>query len=244
MKTIMKLSLTTPKKIQPHNDTIGAIAWGGCLNSQQLGDLPQKSRTELGAMDDVLNQATFDLWWGGLLTLDATGQDLGQNLSQSGIKSLHIITDPYLPPNIEGCTDDKKLHFQLGDMFVNLDIDMGSMTHAEFYLTMDSIIELKVEKQQNKNLITFDLKDPQVWIQLTKLTGPFEKNPQNFENLLKSILVSQLLDQIKKSFKGFEIPAIDLHSMIDSIPAGTNLQFVPESFERVPGYTVFSGHLE
>ncbi len=239
----MKASMTTAKAIEPPNPSLGSIGRGTCLTGKGKGKLPQQHKIEAGAFDDVLNQAMFALWWGGLLNIDATGKDLGQDLSQYGIKSLHIVTTPYLPPIVNGCRDDKHLFIQLGDMGVSLDLDMGGQGHADMFISLDARLDLAVAQVDGKTMITFDIKDPQVYSQITNTSGSLKGKEALLETMLKTMLVDQLLGQLKKKMPGFEIPAIDLHSFMDSIPAGTTLNITPEDLVRILGYTVLYAHL-
>ena len=63
------------------------------------------------------------------------------------------------------------------------------------------------------------------------------------EGMLKTLLVDQLLGALKDKMPGFEIPAIDLNSLMSSIPAGTTLNITPEKLERILGYSVLIAHL-
>ena len=60
---------------------------------------------------------------------------------------------------------------------------------------------------------------------------------------LMGTMIDQLLGQLKKQFGGFEIPSIDLHSFMDSIPEGTVLDITIEELKRILGYTVAIAHL-
>jgi len=241
----MKGSLTAPKKIEPPNTSLGSMGRGTCLTGKGKGVLPQHNKIEAGAFDDLLNQALFALWWGGMLTLDATGEDLGQDLSQYGIKSLRIVTVPYLPPVIDGCRDDDNLYIQMGDMGVNLDLDMGGEGHADMFLSLDAKLTLGVAVIDGKTMITFDIdkKYVKVYTQITNTTGSLKGKEAMLEGMLKTLLVDQLLGALKDKMPGFEIPAIDLNSLMSSIPAGTTLNITPEKLERILGYSVLIAHL-
>jgi hypothetical protein len=239
----MKGSLTAPKKIEPPNQPLGAIGRGTCLKGGvNNGGVPQHNKVELGAFDDLLNEAMFALWWAGFLNIDATDKDLGQDLSQYGIKDLHIVTNPYLPPNINGCKDDEKLYLQMGDMGVNVDLDMGGPGHIEMFLSLDAELVLGVKNEDGKNKITFDIKDPKIYTQFVKLTGSMEGKETMLEGLMGT-MVDQLLGALKDKFAGFEIPEIDLHSMMDGIPEGTVLNITIDELRRILGYTVVIAHL-
>ena len=236
-------SLTAPKMIEPVNPSLGSIGRGTCLKNKRKGVLPQQKKIEIGAFDDLLNQALFALWWGGLLDIDATDQDLGQDLSQYGIKSLHLVTKPYLPPVINGCRDDDNLFVQLGDMGVSVDLDMGGEGHTDMFLSLEARLVLGVGQVDGKIMITFDIKDTKVYVQFINTTGSLKGKEKMLEGLIKTALVDQLLGALKKKIPGFAIPSIDLHSLMDSIPEGTNLNITPEELQRILGYTVLTAHL-
>ena len=157
---------------------------------------------------DFLDQALFALWGGGVLTLEATDEDLGiapDDLDDllPGLTDLTVTLDPRLPPVATPGSDGELLQLQLGDYLLsvydgdaqpdNLVLQAYTTVFIDMTLSVNGAMKL-VPVLENSDL-HFDIVYP-------------ERDWQDREGVM-GLFVSALLPVLAERLEGIPLPTID-----------------------------------
>ncbi len=243
-------------KATPHN-IMGSIGRGTCLQGLPTQyTLPGNDEFEVGLYDDLLNEMLAAIWYGGVLNLSMDEETLGDSLSVDGlpVDSMVVTTNPYLPPIINGCTSDGLLKLQLGDCFVDAEIDpilFGGKDSMGVFLFLEVSAEIYLTETDEGPAIGLILHEVETlkyhW---AYVPTPFIGNEQILEDLVDSQLIEPLVqDIIGAPLAEFPIPELsmsDLGGALGGGDGGTDITIVPQvdDLAREGGHTVLKGALE
>ena len=233
-----------------HDQVLGSITRSGCcIGGTDAIAMPVSTNPlELGLHDDMINEVVFAVYNGGSLKFDLTEKDLGQDLSQYGIDHLVMHIDFWLPPIITGCKrPGNKLRVEIGDMGIHATMNlMGSPVEMQLFASaaFDASFQI-VDGKQGKELSVKIDDVAFLDVEVASLDGALVGAEDMIRGMIKDQLLPMVIQQIAgKSLGSFPIPAMDLHSMDPSIPAGTVIKIVPQEVIRKNAYTVLSGNME
>jgi hypothetical protein len=237
---------TTPRVDRP---VLGSIGRGACLGAPESFALAEVDRVELAIAHDVLNEALFALWKGGMLTLDVTAADFGDtDLSQFGLSDLTLQTDPLLPPIATSCTADGQLVAQVGDFRVHATFGLfGEPTDVTAYLhteiALDPVVvagEAGPEPGIRISGIRF------LEAEIVELNEDQEDQRTLLQGLLEQALPTVLMNEVAAEPISFAIPPLDLGSLDDSgvLPAGVVLQILIDALGDELGYITAVGDVD
>jgi len=239
---------TTTKKAVGHV-VLGSIGRAACLKNVVEGpSLVKTDPVQIALADDFLNELLFSIWYGGLLQLTIGADALGgTDLSQYGISNLSVETDFFLPPIVNGCLPDAPLKFQIGDGQVHAKLDFaGTPIDLTAFLSLEATGEITVVddpakgKQLGFKLSKIDFLE----LEVVQINAEAAGLKDTFISLLKGVAVPMLVDKLGSGLGGFPIPAFDLSSFSDKIPAGTKIEIDLQKIERKDGYTYASGGIK
>lgn len=250
-------ALYSLKKVS--HDVLGSIGRSNCIDMKANPPtfaLPKFSQIEFAVGDDLINQALFAIWWGGGLNLTIGPEMLKDvDLSAYGVSDLAVALDFFLPPILTDCNKDNNIQLQVGDIHANVDLkfnDNPMRIDAFIEVVASADVTLTEEngvKKVGVSLLGVDRLDLDIVSIEMDLGGGFEPLDEaakaGFIQLINDQLLSKLPDMIPKGpLASFEIPAIDLSTLLPDIPPGVALKFVLEKLYRELGYTAAGGHLE
>lgn len=246
-------------KATPHN-IMGSIGRGTCLKGWPTAyDLPGNNEFEVGLYDDLLNELLAAIWYGGVLNLSLDEAALGDGFDLQGlpIDGLVVDTNPFLPPIINGCTEDGLITLQMGDFFVDVELDsilFGGKDSMGVYLFLEVEAELYLTETDEGPAIGIILHEIQT------LKYHWEYVPELFvgaEDVLEGLINDQLIEPLLQDFIGqplteFPIPELSMSDLGGVLGGGggdnggPDIKIVPllDALDRDGGHTVLKGQLE
>ena len=241
----LAISATTPGGISGVQ-AYGSLARNGCFDGDEPSlQIPKDSHVAVALHDDLLNQALFAAWWGGLLDVDIDVDKLADIQLDLPIDGLKVAVKNFLPPVMTSCTPNGKTQVQLGDVRIVASFDFnGAPASVEAFVSAAFEIELDVAAAPGSTVdITFGVSKPVALdFEIVSTTGSLD----GAKNLLQIILTNVVEDVVLKSlsegiFKSFPVPSFDLSTVIPGVPADTVLAFDPTDLKRLGGYVVLNG---
>lgn len=243
-------NIVTAKKVT--QKPLGSIGRASCMKK---GEPPYEPDTTkdfgIGLHDDVLNQALFSIWWGGVLNMtlgkDVLG-DVGGD-AVAGIEDLTIKTLFFTPPILTSCNPAEQLKVQIADLFLDVHIlFFGIELQLGIFASFEAEADLVVttDAATGEKLVGIELLGvTQSEIEIVSITPGFEDSKQLFADMIQTQLLDGLVDGIGgEALGGFPIPSIDLSTLDPSIPAGTMLNIQLNKLERIYGFTVIDGSVD
>ena len=235
----------------------GSIARGTCVKGYPTGwQVPGESSFEGALYDDLMNLALTTIWYNGILNLKL-GQDVFDELlgGEGGedlpipIDSMNLDMTMLLPPIINGCDPDGLLMLQIGDIFMDIDIDsvlFGGASEIGVYLSAELAAEIILTETDEGAAIGLMLHG------VERLDYEWAYVPELFEGseeVLEEIIEDQLLGAALEGMTGdpvfeFVIPEIDLGELSELFPPGSLIDPEIEDMYREGGHTLLQGHLE
>jgi hypothetical protein len=241
------------------HDVLGSIGRSNCIDMKANPPtfaLPKFSQIEFALGDDALNEALFAVWWGGTLNLPITADMLKDvDLSAYGVSDLTATLDFYLPPILSDCNKDHKIQIQVGDLYADayLKFNDNPMHLSAFVQAVASAAIELADKDGHKevgvSLLGVDRLDLEIVTLEMDLGSGWEPMDDSAKAGFLMIIQTQLIDKLPElipqgPLASFEIPAIDLATLVPDLPPGIALKFVLEKLYRELGYTSAGGHLE
>ena len=239
------ISATTPKG-PSWIEALGSIARNGCFDAdEQPLDMPTDAPIGMAVHDDLINQALFAAWWGGILNVKVDAALLAALEVDLPVDGLEVTVDPHLPPILTSCASNGKPQLQIGDIRVLATFDFnGAPAAVEAFVTAAFEVELTAEAAAGATLdIGFGVtKLVHLDFHIVGTSGAIE----GAQNLLELILGNVVEDVVVEAlsggvFKSFPIPQIDLSTVIPGLPANTKLAFDPFALQRTGGYLILRG---
>ena len=227
----------------------GSIARSGCFDGDEPSlSISTQSPVAMGVHDDLLNQALFAAWWGGVINVSVDAELLKGLIPELPLENLEVQLDPNLPPVITSCTVDGTTQLQIGDLRLQAVFDFGGKPAAmEAWVSAGVEVVLDAKQAPGATIdISFGVQNV-TWLefQLTAVTGEIQGSDEALAKIINTVVVDVLLETLSTGvFKSFPVPAFDLSKLLPGIPEGTALGIVPEAVERQAGYTVLRGTIE
>ena len=248
----MKAAFSAPKGTT--HEKLGSLGRANCL----LGGLeampvfpvgPSSPQLELGLKDDLLNELVFALYWGGALNLPIPAEMLGDSLGDYGITDMVANIDFLLPPVLSACNSQGILKVAVGDVMLDATLKLfGAPLTMKIYVSLmagANIIARQTETGSTMLGVAVNYPDF-IDMEIASLVG----NLSGAEDTIKGLVMDTLLPSLLGTLDGvtplveFEIPAIDMSSFIDGVPAGSELSIMVREVLRAGAYTVASGTVQ
>ena len=200
----------------------------------------------MGLSDDFLNQIPYAMWWAGLFSLPISTDLLGGgSFEEFGIEELSLNLIGLRAPVISDCTPDYGLLIQMGDLMLDVTMNMFGMdVQVVIYAAFEAEVEVDVvQGEAGQNELAMTLNDI-TYVQIELAT--VSENLVGSEDSLRLLLKQQILDKVlgmitENAMASIPIPTIELGSMIPGLPPGASLNMTPKNTYRDRGYTVISG---
>ncbi len=241
-----------------NKNSLGSIGRASCLAwVEETFQWDTQQFAQIGIHDDLINQILFSVWWGGLLdmvvplesfidpdTLELEG--IG-TLEDLGITNIVATTEFYLPPIITSCNDAEALTLEVGDIYVELNMNMlNEPVTVGVFASLAAAAAIDIVQLPNGNqefsLGIGDI-DPLV-VQVSYISDNLAGAEGFMTMIVQAILLPTLLDGLMEgTLASFELPEIDISGLSDMLPGGWVLKFVIEEFYRVDGYTTIEAEL-
>ena len=231
---------------------LGSLGRANCL----LGGLeampvfpvgPSSPQLELGLKDDLLNELVFALYWGGALNLPIPAEMLGDSLGDYGITDMVANIDFLLPPVLSACNSQGILKVAVGDVMLDATLKLfGAPLTMKIYVSLmagANIIARQTETGSTMLGVAVnypDFIDMEIASLVGNLSGPRTRRGWSWTRCRQ---VLGTLDGVTPLVE-FEIPAIDMSSFIDGVPAGSELSIMVREVLRAGAYTVASGTVQ
>jgi hypothetical protein len=228
----------------------GSLARGDCMLGQPEAELllPQGSTLSLGLHDDLLNQVLFAGWWTGALHRPIPGQYIANRLGFDGISITNAILTPLTPPVATSCGPDGQLQLQIADLGVDVEMTWDDEPiQVSAFVSAAADIELSAVPGSSNGTLDLAINVTSVntlEFDIVSATGVLDGTEELIELFFKE-LVGTVLDELIGSGLGanFPVPALELGTLIPTIPAGAMIGFAPTAFSTGSGYTVLEGAL-
>ena len=165
------------------------------------------------------------------------------------IDSMQMTTTMLLPPIIDGCDPDGLLKLQLGDAFLDIDIDsvlFGGASKIGVYISMEMSAEVilgESDEGTTLGLVLYGIDAMHYeWVYVPEL---FEGSEEVLEEIIETELLGAALgDLTGEPIFEFPIPEIDLGDLSELFPPGSVIDPEIEDLLREGGHSLIQGHLE
>ena len=240
----LKAAVVTDKGVEL--PSLGSLHRNGCLTTEPPFAFWGVEEIEMGLSDDFLNQIPYAMWWAGLFSLPISTELLGGgSFEEFGIEDLSLNLTGLRAPVISDCTPDYGLLIQMGDLMLDVTMNMFGMdVHVVIYAAFEAEVEVDVvQGEGGQNELAMTLNDI-TYVQIELAT--VSENLVGSEDSLRLLLKQQILDKVlgmitENAMASIPIPTIELGSMIPGLPPGASLNMKPKETYRDRGYTVISG---
>ncbi len=246
----LRANIVTDKKVA--FEPLGSIGRSFCL---QEGELPfiADMGADFGLImhDDLLNQALFSLWWGGLFQFEAGADLLGDNLGAipiPGVTDATVNATFLTPPIITSCNPADLPKIQIGDVFLEVALSIGDLPlNVGVFLSVEAEAEIGSFTDADTGEAQFGVSIGALTKsvhEIVSITPGWESLIPTIEELIGEDMISALVTGLGgASLGGIPIPSIDLSSLDPSIPPGTLLDLTIEVVERTLGNTAAYGSM-
>lgn len=147
----------------------------------------------IGFSADFLNQIFYAAWGGGALSMEATDEDLGVDMSVislflTGLTDLVIVVDPLLPPvAVPTPSASSPFDLQTGDMLISMyDGDASEPVVYQVYVSMVAPMDIAT----SGSALTTSIGAPAVWVDV--VTAPDGTDETALEAVLELLLPTLL----------------------------------------------------
>ena len=240
-----------------NKNPLGSIGRASCLNwVEETFQWDTDQFAQIGLHDDLINQILFSVWWGGLLDMivpldqimDPESLELEGvgTLEDLGITNIVATTEFFLPPIITSCNDTEQLMLEVGDIYVELNMNMlnepvtiGIFASLAAEANIE-VLQLPNGKQEFK-LGIGDI-DPLV-VQVSYVSDNLA-GAEGFMTMIVLSIIPSLLEGLTEStLASIELPEFDVSSMSDILPPNLVMKFVVDDYYRVDGYTTIEASI-
>ena len=226
----------------------GSIKRSGCFDGTEPPlSMPTSAPLAMAIHDDLINQALFAGWWGGVTSIDIGEEELALVAPELEVEGLEVNLDPLLPPVLTSCTFDGSTQLQLGDVRVEASFLLGGKPAAAVaYVTTGFEVALQVTSAPDATInLTLGIKKL-VFLDfhLEDATGAIDGAESLLEVILHDVIANVVVEALAEGFfQSFPVPQFDLASLLPGLPPGTKLAFDPEELTRTHGYIILTGTL-
>ena len=227
----------------------GSVLRGFCPHGESTKPtLPRTSVVEGYLHEDIVNQAFFMLWWGGLTKFSVGPEIIGQYVTGFDLSDLYVDIDPMLPPVVTSCNPEGQLEAQLGDLYAKATFGfLEQQATLEFYASARGSASFKVEEVVDApNYLALQLDDiDQLAIEVIAIDGldPIKKSILSL--MLSDAVVEVFINQFLAGIAGsYPIPNVDLSPWVDeSIHEKPILRLEMETLQFEAGYVLLGGRV-
>jgi len=241
-----------------NKNPLGSIGRASCLDwVEEIFQWDTEQFVQIGIHDDLINQILFSVWWGGLLdmvvplesfvdpeTLELEG--IG-TLEDLGITDIVATTEFFLPPIITSCNDYEDLMLEVGDIYVELNMNMlAEPVTVGVFASLAAEAEINIvqlpDGSQEFSLGMGEI-DPMV-AQVTYISDNLAGAEGFMTMIVQAILLPTLLEGLTDdALASFQLPEFDLSGMSDMLPDGWMMKFIIDEYYRVDGYTTIEASI-
>ena len=220
----------------------GAISRGTCLKGYTANyEMPGETAFEGALYDDFVNQAVTAMWYTGAMNVSMDEAEMAAILGDGDglplpVDGLTLDATLLLPPILNGCGTEGLVTVQMGDVFIDMNIDsplFGDDGALGAYISTEITAEFTLVDTDD---ISFH------WEYVPEF---FVGSEDALEELIQTQLLGDALDSLTQTpIFTIDIPEIDLGALTPIVPLGTMISPVIESLEHTSGHTLFQGHLK
>ena len=241
-----------------NKNPLGSIGRASCLNwVEETFQWDTDQFAQIGIHDDLINQILFSVWWGGLLDMvvpldmfmdpESLEMEGIGNLEDLGITDIVATTEFFLPPIITSCNDDEQLMLEVGDIYVELNMNMlNEPVVLGVFASLAAEAEIEVLQlpggKQEFSLGIGEI-DPLV-VQVSYISANLAGAEGFMTMIVQAMILPPLLEGLTQStLASIELPEFDISAMSDMLPAGWVMKFVVDDYYRVDGYTTIEASI-
>ncbi len=241
----LSVSVTTPKG-PVDLASLGSLKRAGCFGGTEPAlDLPTNAPLAMAVHDDVVNQALFAAWWGGVMNVPVDQVIIDALIPELPVAALKVTLDPKLVPVLTSCTQNGKTQVQVGDMRVITQFEFeGETVVVEAFVSAIFEVELAAAAAENATIdIGFGVTEAQTLeFEVISASGAVEGAENLLQLIMESVVENLVIETVSNGvFQSFPIPQLDLGAFIPGLPSDTVLAFYPQALKRDNGYTVLTG---
>lgn len=206
----------------------------------------QECPLKIALAHDLLNQALFAGWYNGATVFTIPSSSMGSEttaqLQGMGITDLGLDIDLLLPPIVTSCKEAGKIHVEIGDIFLHVDMQMsGQPAFLELYASAS--VEVVLSLDTNTQKLSVSVRTPQFFeVQLTSQSDNLLDLSGSLMTLLQDILLPKVIaDFVDKPLAAVGIPSFDLATLYEGVPEGSAITLNLQAFHSHKGFLVLSG---
>jgi hypothetical protein len=230
------------------HEVTGSIARAHCGGPAEVPyALSGVDPMEAAIREDLVNQCLFALWASDAMHVSLSQEVLGEDLIPMSFDELNVLVDPHGPPVVVSCDTGGALSLEIGDVrvFVELAFEGGEAGEVELFTGLRVPVRPVVVPGEDKNawgLVLDGEGDP--WVDVVHTAGSVAGMDALFENLVRTIIVDVLLDDvINGALAAIPFPAIDVSDKIPGLPPGAVISFEPISIGTEAGTLFLSAQV-
>ncbi len=228
-------------------DPEGAIMRGTCLGTStdnlQWGWDPSVG---FGVRTDVINAGFYAAWWSGGLNAPLDLEGLAGGSLPINIENLALEMEWLMPPILDDCSKSG-IQAQIGDLFLVLTGDLlGSSVEVGMYVDLVLDVEFVSHDGTDGGAKGLSIRFGTITdsdVEIAYLDDDGLGDTLDLATLLES-LPSMLGGFITgQEFGPFELPSMDLSTLVPGLPAGTTLGIGGLRVTPQAGYAVIGGNM-
>lgn len=167
--------------------------------------------TKLSVSADFFNQLFYQMWGGGVLDMEMSGDEMGLDVSElsfllPGLTELNITTEALLPPVVVPDGTDAMLELQLGDLLLTLYNGDAVPGNEMIQVYVSAFIEMDVDANSAGTTLTPSLGDMELYFDVVypEANTIGAADTESLLELLVPLLIPSLTDVLGE----IEIPEI------------------------------------
>ncbi len=244
----LAISATTPKGVGAL-ESPGSIGRNGCFDGdEQPIEIPTNHHVAIAVHDDLLNQAAFAAWWGGILNVTIDSEILSETSLDLPIVDPVVTVAPLLPPVLTSCTPNGKTRLQVGDLEVSASFEFNDApASVRGFVSAVVEVDLEVAAAEGATIeLSFGVTDViALDLEIIETTGAIEGAKNLLQLLLTNIVEDVVIKKLSEGmFKNFPVPTFDMSTFLPGLPESTVLTFDPNDLARQGGYIILDGNVK
>jgi hypothetical protein len=242
----LRISATAPQAYS-WLSSMGSIARGGCLVNNHKNLAMPAAPMVIALHDDLLNQALFAAWWGGLANISIGEEFLAGLVPDFPVTDMSIQVDPWMPPVLTSCNSALGTQLQAGDIRLLITFSLnGAPSTIEVFANAVFTVSLDATAGENGSLNLNLSIDTVVDIDfhMVDITGAIDGSEAFIATLLEDVLGDMVIQAFTGGFmQSFPIPKLDIGGFVPGIAEGTFLSLKPTKIERQNAYLIITGKI-
>ena len=227
----------------------GSITRSGCLKGDFATTKVEGLHVlEIALHHDLLNQVLYSVWLdGGIdMELDAeTMAAMGQDPSEMGVENITITTDALLPPVIHDCSADKAFRIEMGEMKMDLSMEiMGMPLDMIMYMYFSAVAQMDITGEPGNQIVYFTY-DQLDWMDLhiESVNEEWKGKESVFAELIQQTFLPEFLKMMQEYPYAIPVSQLPLEELMPSFAMDWTFVPVIDSIVRQKGQTFIKAHL-